>query len=168
MQAADDRPAWSPDGEWIYFVARSEDHPEIWRASVEGDRSEQITHGGGGAPAVSPDGAQIFFGRDGQGLWRVPANGGQQAPLASGIPRVMYRSWVAGREGVYYVDVEESATTEHWVYYRPYSATDSVKVRRLESQPGFRWTIEISPDEKWLFCSHREHETDIMLVENFH
>jgi len=66
-------PAWSPDGEWIYFV-----RPDgIWRVAAAGGLMEPIEGTAAGAePAVSPDGTELAFTRieeDGKGdIWVVP------------------------------------------------------------------------------------------------
>jgi TolB protein len=66
-------PAWSPDGEWIYFV-----RPDgIWRIASAGGAMAPIEGTAAGAdPAVSPDGTELAFTRIGEGgkgdIWVVP------------------------------------------------------------------------------------------------
>lgn len=56
-------PAWSPNGQWIYFRAVHEGRIEVWRAAVDGSRTEQVTHGGANVRAFSlnPDGSVLYF-----------------------------------------------------------------------------------------------------------
>jgi len=66
-------PAWSPDGEWIYYA-----RPDgIWRIRPDGGVLERIVGTAGGSePAASPDGAELAFtkrGEDGKGdIWVAP------------------------------------------------------------------------------------------------
>lgn len=66
-------PAWSPDGEWVFF-ARSDG---IWRVPATGGEPEPVPGTDGGSqPAVSPDGTELAYtvrGEDGKGdVWIVP------------------------------------------------------------------------------------------------
>ncbi len=66
-------PAWSPDGEWVYF-ARADG---IWRVRASGPSLERVPGTDGGSqPAVSPDGSELAFTiRDETGkgdIWIVP------------------------------------------------------------------------------------------------
>jgi len=42
--AATITPQWSPDGLWIAYLRRDEGRIQVWRARVDGSRSEQVTH----------------------------------------------------------------------------------------------------------------------------
>src|SRR5690348_9172914 len=35
---------WSPDGQWIFYRAVFDGRVEVWRAAVDGSRTEQVTH----------------------------------------------------------------------------------------------------------------------------
>jgi len=35
---------WSPDGKWIFFRAVHQERVDVWRAAVDGSRTEQLTH----------------------------------------------------------------------------------------------------------------------------
>lgn len=39
---ADRTPAWSPDSQWVAFIAEREGRAELWRAHIDGGRSEQF------------------------------------------------------------------------------------------------------------------------------
>ena len=66
-------PAWSPDGEWVFF-SRTDG---IWRVRATGSDPVRIPETEGGTqPAVSPDGSELAFTRSdaaGKGdIWVVP------------------------------------------------------------------------------------------------
>ncbi|KZC23851.1 hypothetical protein RHOFW104T7_11825 [Rhodanobacter thiooxydans] len=56
-------PTWSPDGKWIFFRAVHEGRIEVWRAAVDGSRTEQLTHGSANVRAFSlnPDGSVLYY-----------------------------------------------------------------------------------------------------------
>jgi hypothetical protein len=56
-------PRWSPDGRWIAFDARVEDHALIYVVDVEGRNLHAITHGDSDnvVPSWSRDGRSIYF-----------------------------------------------------------------------------------------------------------
>ncbi|MDP3736410.1 MAG: Atxe2 family lasso peptide isopeptidase [Hyphomonadaceae bacterium] len=55
-------PQWSPDGEWLYFRRLANQEVQLWRASRDGAREEQITDDTSDVEAfiVSTDGAVIY------------------------------------------------------------------------------------------------------------
>ena len=63
------QPAWSPDGQWIYFglgywfQERATETAAIWRVRRDGSGAEQLTDGTlhSGFPSVSADGKSIVF-----------------------------------------------------------------------------------------------------------
>jgi dipeptidyl aminopeptidase/acylaminoacyl peptidase len=54
---------WSPDGRWIYFLARLDERVDVWRAAADGSAAEPLTHD----PAdvrdwmLSDDGNSLFY-----------------------------------------------------------------------------------------------------------
>lgn len=60
-----DMPAWSPDGQWLYYTAKVGEAVELMRAAIDG-KIEQLTQSKPGvfnyAPQVSPDSKWVAFG----------------------------------------------------------------------------------------------------------
>jgi len=56
-------PVWSPDGKWIFFRAVHEGRIEVWRAAVDGSRTEQLTYGTANVRAFSlnTDGSVLYY-----------------------------------------------------------------------------------------------------------
>jgi len=56
-------PVWSPDGKWIYFRAVHDARIEVWRAAVDGSRTEQLTYGTANVRTFSlnPDGSVLYY-----------------------------------------------------------------------------------------------------------
>lgn len=56
-------PVWSPDSQWIAYLRKDHGRTQIWRARIDGRRSEQLTRGESDARALaySADGARILY-----------------------------------------------------------------------------------------------------------
>ena len=56
-------PVWSSDGKWIFFRAVHDARIEVWRAAVDGSRTEQLTYGTANVRAFSlnPDGSVLYY-----------------------------------------------------------------------------------------------------------
>jgi Tol biopolymer transport system component len=53
--------SWSGDGQWVYFISDRTGQYEIWRTTVLGKNTEQLTFNGGNLPIVSPDDQFIYY-----------------------------------------------------------------------------------------------------------
>ena len=56
----DGSPAWSPDGDAIYFYSEREGLPRIWRMTPDGEDQESVSDRGGLAPSIVADGKIAF------------------------------------------------------------------------------------------------------------
>ena len=85
-------PALSPDGKWIAFVGRDEQHPEVYLMSADGGTARRMTWLG---PDVmvrgfTPDGRILFVTTYGQPFFRnyraftLPIDGGMPEPIPLG------------------------------------------------------------------------------------
>ena len=56
-------PVWSPDGKWIFFRAANDERIDLWRAAVDGSRTEQLTHDTANVRtfSLSADGSMIYY-----------------------------------------------------------------------------------------------------------
>lgn len=57
------RAAWSPDGQWIAYLRKSDQQVQVWRSHVDGSRQEQVTHSEADVLDFlwKPDGTAIYF-----------------------------------------------------------------------------------------------------------
>lgn len=55
--------AWSPDGKWIFFRVALNGCIDLWRAAVDGSRTEQVTHDAANVRtfALSADGMEVNY-----------------------------------------------------------------------------------------------------------
>ncbi len=85
--AADDRPVWAPNGQFVVFMSDGRDgNSEIYRVDAGGGQVMRLTDSGAidGLPAVSPDGAWVAFVSNRSGGWAVyavPSGGGEAQQL---------------------------------------------------------------------------------------
>jgi len=71
--ALDTSPTWSPDGKWIAFSAKVENHLDIFVVPAEGGDRRLVAGGPGqeDQPDWSPDGRYIAFSSTRQGNWNI-------------------------------------------------------------------------------------------------
>ena len=172
--ATDISPCWSPDGNWIYYASSRSGGFQIWRSRPSGGDAVQITRQGGIDPALSVDGAQLFYldpeaPRDPNlAAWTatlkmVPADGGEERAI---LPSVRRALWGVSQRGILFLNSEREF--EAIDLYDPGAAKVS-RIGRLpftvpKEFPG----MTFSRDGRWALTNHVDHgESDLMLIENF-
>jgi Tol biopolymer transport system component len=81
--AAEQEPAWSPDGTRLVYASNS----ELWTINVDGTRRRQLTSTSSSEtePAWSPDGSKIAFKRS-QDIWVMNSDGTGEANVTPNSP----------------------------------------------------------------------------------
>jgi serine/threonine-protein kinase len=96
--------ALAPDGSWIVYDGPAESGTQLWVKRRDGYEATPLAgtgHGGGSAPAVSPDGEWIVF-TDGGALRKVPRGGGSAITVADSVNQNTYGiAWLDDRTIVY-------------------------------------------------------------------
>ena len=96
-------PAWSPDGQWLYFARSRPPWGGIWKMRSTGSAPLQITRGADDdIPQPSPDGKYVYYHKGWPGpmtVWRTPIDGGEETKIVDGVsPEGL---WTVSPDGIY-------------------------------------------------------------------
>ena len=156
-------PSFSPDGTLVAYVAPDIGGVrQIWLRDFSGGQPVQITTGEVHAsrPRWFPDGGQIYFAREGAGIWSVPRLGGTPT-------RLIDVGWNPGLSGDGSRLVYERSSSEIWTANGDGSNTVKVTIDGIPSQ---FYSVErrpaISPDGRWIvfFRAEAGQNGDFWLV----
>ncbi len=159
------KPSWSKDGRWIYFCSDRTGSRQIWKMPAGEGALVQVTKAGGFSPAVSPDGKFVYYskGSGPTGLWRIPAEGGNETPILNDYDGSWGRWGVAGH-GIYFAAREENKSFLKFFDFRKRQTADVLTVSK--SIPS--GALSLSPDGRWLLWAQNDQaNADLMLVEDF-
>jgi Tol biopolymer transport system component len=168
--ATDRFPSWSHDVRRIYFSSNRSGSLQVWKAPADGSETAavQLTKGGGLSPVESPDGTNVYFGRQGPPgtVWKVPAGGGEETQVGDfTVNGRRYLNFAVGAQGIYYVSSSDPA---HWFELWLYRSTTgkSERIRRIDTM--FWQGLSVAPDDRWLlFVAGQDDHGDLQMVENF-
>jgi len=162
--------SWSPDGKWIYFASNRGGTWEVWKMSPDGSSATQITRRGGFAALPSFDGKFLYYakGRDVPGLWRVPAEGGEEVKLFDAPPVGGWGYFAVTADGIYYPDVSTPGKGGLFFYSFASKSRSSAWPVDKEQPDNGAPALGISPDGRnMVICLLDQPLVYIMLVENF-
>ncbi len=167
--AEDSCPSWSRDGQWIYFSSNSSGSLQIWKKPAAGGAATQVTKQGGFEGFESFDGKFFYYakGRDLPGIWRIPVEGGEEAPVLDHHQAGLWRSWAVVEQGIYFITAETPARP--LIEFFGFVTGRVTQVATLERPiPRGIAGISVSPDGRWLLYTQLDQRgSDIMLMENF-
>jgi dipeptidyl aminopeptidase/acylaminoacyl peptidase len=164
-----ERPTWSTDGKWIYFI-RSRGKFTLWKVPVAGGTPEEVIAGEVGSACEGPQGGDLYYSRV-NGIWRRPLNGGKETPVIPEFPGLLTGYWAVVSDGIYYV-LRKSAPGNTLVHHLKFydfargQVTDlGPLVGHIEEYVG---GLTVSSDRRTVVYSQRTYESnEIMLVEHF-
>jgi Tol biopolymer transport system component len=158
----DAEPSWAPDGTWLYFRSDRSGQDQIWKIPIEEGvvtgEPIPITRNGGRFPRAAPDGRSVYYGKKGaSGIWKVPADGGEEALILDRKTRP--QAWDPAEGGLYFIEDDNSIA---WLEIETGEVT-SVLQREQDC-----YGLVVSPDEKWIVWGEQGRgQADIMLMEDF-
>ncbi len=150
--AAKDRfPHWSPDGQWISTMSDRSGRIELWKIRPDGSELKQMTEGGGGYHAWSPNGSRVAVNRSGWWLFDPAKSWNEQKPeklppfdVASATFRV--NSWSPDGERLA-GDIEVQGRGKGIVTY-------SLQARTYERLTDFgEWPVWLPDSRRLLFVA---------------
>jgi Tol biopolymer transport system component len=160
------RPSWSPDGRWIYFGSTRSGREQIWKARSDGSGQPiQLTKDGGMEPFASFDGQYVYYAKRTPGIWRVPADGGDEVKV---LDRGIEGSWGLTRHGIVFMDkwARPQASIEFYSY-------DAALVSRMLLPAGLRFdpndpSFSVAPDGSWMVYTQLDSwGSDIEMIDGF-
>ncbi len=164
-EAAEDHPAWSPDGRKISFDADydGDGFYEIYTLDADGTNLTRLTANAANDQFAdwSPDGTRIAFASDRNGNWDIfvmDADGSNQRALTDSSDWELFPAWSPdGMQIAYNGLAPRSRNTD--VYVMP---ADGSETRQLTNAPGFDENPAWSPDGQWiLFQTERDGNFEI-------
>jgi serine/threonine protein kinase len=170
--SSDTNPGWSADGKWIYFESDRREQNEVWKVPVDGGEAVPVLGVRGGAPAESPDGKFLYYGKgwpdrnswpDNYGVWRVPTTGGTEEQVVDDLHPE--GGWVAVAGGIYFISKPDAKDVSH-IRFKDLSTGSVRTIAPIKGKPS--WGLTVSPDRRtFLYAQSDESGSDLMLVENF-
>jgi Tol biopolymer transport system component/DNA-binding winged helix-turn-helix (wHTH) protein len=105
----------TPDGKSAVFGSDRGGEWEVWQVDLDGENLKQVTRTGNArAPEVSPDGNWLYY--IGDGLWKVPMQGGEPAKIMEQTPGTTRVSPADPHRLIsYYRDPNEKAK-DPWIF----------------------------------------------------
>ena len=165
----DIRPAWSRDGEWLYFASMRTGRWAIWKVPLTGEEPVQVTDDSGFEFFEAADGALYFHSTIMSigDIWRRPAGEGRRERVLADIEST---KWAGFDGGICFVKEANSGPAGLWFYdfsthttkrFGELPTTDMM----VHGSPG----LSVSPDGTQIVLSliDRLPESDIMLLEGF-
>jgi Tol biopolymer transport system component/DNA-binding winged helix-turn-helix (wHTH) protein len=160
--------AFSPDRQWIAYVASSDG--TLWRSRVNGTEALQLTTPSlqVGWPSWSPDGKQVAFIGHGRGrpykLYVVPSSGGGVLQLLSGDRQEIDPSWSPDGTAIMFgrpPDVLAEPGMPKAIYVLNLKSGKTTTLPGSDDMFGPRWT----PDGRFVVAMPRKNWDRLMLFD---
>ena len=164
--ALDSWPHWSRDGSWFYFASDRGGGATLtaWKMPAEGGDPTRVTVKEAFGVRESFDGEFLYYFRPGYpsgSIWRVPAAGGEESLVVSGVGGNIF---APVEEGIYFI-AGAGADGLRSIRF-DFATEETTVVLAGVERPSSGLTV--SPDgESILFARNDAFNNDIMLVENF-
>jgi Tol biopolymer transport system component/tRNA A-37 threonylcarbamoyl transferase component Bud32 len=164
-----ERPAWSADGAWIYFV-RSRGRFSVWKVPAIGGTAVEVPAKGACAVREAPGTGDLYFLRQ-DGIWRQSRGNAQEAKLIVDSTFTLPGYWAVEDRGIYYIR-RTPGPNSTWVHHLVFYDFTRAHVTDLGALPGKidDWVggFTVSPDRQTVVYSQGNYESsEIMLVEQF-
>jgi Tol biopolymer transport system component len=166
---ADTDPAFSPDGQTLAFLRWAETGTvaDTYLQPVAGGEAKRLTSDGkmGAGLAWTADNRSVVYSMYGEGLWRIPASGGEPEPLA-GVGQDAYNPAVSPR-GKLLAYTQQFENNHICRAKGPRSTAQGSSSAELISSPYAQVDEQFSPDGKRIaFISGRSGSIQIWVCNS--
>lgn len=161
--AAEVRPSWSRDGQWIYFSSNRTGSAQLWKQPVAGGPAVQLTQQGGVEAFEAPADQSIYYTRSPNepGIWRVPIAGGAETKV---LERGRQGAWALHPTGIYLGYAANGAPGA--LQFFSFATTQLTLLASFDKDDFYGFTV--SADGRHLVWSQIDrNESDLVLVEHF-
>ena len=158
-------PAWSADGQYLYFGSLRGGTWNVFRVAANGGAATQITKNGGQRSAVSADGRWLYFWKLNDEIWRLPIDRqGPEELVVPGFWHIAGVDWAIGNGAMYFLAQGKKTAGDGVGIYR-FDLKTRVAVE-IGSTAKSANDIGVSPDGSSILYSQLDSDqTDILLLE---
>lgn len=159
-------PAWSYDGQEIFFCSERGMASEIWKMRTDGSNPTQVTRYGGRESWATPDGRQIYYTSYGT-IWvkSLVTGAEQRVNELQGIP--INRYWTLFGTGIYYLTRETQSRSK--IFRLDILTRQTELIQEFPGSPArFVPGFSISPTESRIAISLTTYiPSDISLIRDW-
>ncbi|MBI1766045.1 MAG: PD40 domain-containing protein [Acidobacteria bacterium] len=161
--AADIRPTWSHDGQWLYFSSNRSGDYQLWKQPSAGGPAVQLTWQGGREAYESPDGQFLYYTRSPNepGIWRVPVTGGAETRV---LEHGRQGAWAMHAQGIYLVNA--ATKTPGTIEFFSFATARKTILAGFEKDDLYGFTVSAAA-RRLLWSQIDRNESDLVLLENF-
>jgi Tol biopolymer transport system component len=160
----DNRPSWSHDKQWVYFIRTQSGSRHIWKVSRQGEPEVRLTRKQGAVvSSESADGKWVYY-TDMKDFWKISVDGGEESYVFK-LPKQSI-GWTVAEDGIYFLD--QDSPPEVTIKFFDFASQQTTLITQLEKSPfeDIRG-LAAAPNGKSFLYTKLSYPRDIMLVENF-
>lgn len=152
-----------PNSPWLYFTSNRKDGWQVWRKHLQTKEVEQVTTHGGYASAMTAQGDLIYTKFGIRGIWKQPADGGDESLLVENFLPRDYGLWLIRDDSLYYLIWKHG---HHELYRQNLNSGEREWVTQIGWIGWEPQGFSLSQDGSHLiFGQCEKFESDIMMVK---
>jgi hypothetical protein len=125
-----------------------------------------MTTCGGSRAIESPDEKFLYYASDkNKSIWRMPVSGGVETQIVAPVHDSPFGFAVTGK-GIYY-PAPPNRSSQRFIRYFNFNLFTRNTRAIVQAAMPFHYTLDVSPDEKYILFDQLEPQMDLMLVEKF-
>jgi Tol biopolymer transport system component/DNA-binding winged helix-turn-helix (wHTH) protein len=153
-------PAFSRDGQWLYYAQADGTDWYVYRARLDGSDARRVSEKQAVFARESEDGRFLLLRRRGQdGIWRIALDGSSESLLIEDAAFAQPRAFVPVGNGIFYVSRDNA------LVFFDYASAEREVLHRFEGYPPR--SLNISPDQsEALFAQLVNEQADLSVLTN--